>query len=130
MNDLHRALDQLDWRNTTPWIVMTVVGLVGLAVYFAPYLIARARRHRQRAAIFWLNVLVGWTFFGWVAAWVWAFIVPDAAVIAGTARSESAAEELGLLAALRDKGVLDEEEFQRAKRNMLRSAIAVDGARR
>jgi Superinfection immunity protein len=38
-----------------------------------PALAASARRHRNRAAIFVLNLLLGWTALGWIVALVWAF---------------------------------------------------------
>jgi uncharacterized membrane protein YqaE (UPF0057 family) len=43
-------------------------------VYLFPAVIAWARRHRNRAAIILLDILLGWTLLGWVAAMVWAFI--------------------------------------------------------
>jgi hypothetical protein len=41
-----------------------------------PWLIALTRGHHNLAAIFLLNLLLGWTFIGWVAALVWAFTNP------------------------------------------------------
>ena len=35
--------------------------------------IAGARRHHQTGAILVLNLLLGWTLLGWIAALVWAF---------------------------------------------------------
>jgi hypothetical protein len=46
--------------------------MVAATVYFLPGLIAADRRHRNRYAIFALNLLLGWTFLGWVAALVWS----------------------------------------------------------
>ncbi len=43
-----------------------------VVMYFAPWLVALMRRHHNAGAIFVLNLLAGWTFFGWVAAMVWA----------------------------------------------------------
>jgi len=37
-----------------------------------PSIIASFRGHHQMAAIFLLNIFIGWTFIGWVAALVWA----------------------------------------------------------
>jgi hypothetical protein len=44
--------------------------LVFLPLYFLPAIIAR--RKRDATAIFWLNLLAGWTFLGWVGALIWA----------------------------------------------------------
>ena len=51
-----------------------VILLLGLAVvvYLLPSIIASNRRHRERGPIFVLNLLLGWTFVGWVAALVWS----------------------------------------------------------
>jgi hypothetical protein len=45
---------------------------IGLLIYFVPWLIAVWRGHHNTLAIFALNLLLGWTFLGWVAAVVWA----------------------------------------------------------
>jgi hypothetical protein len=50
---------------------MTLLGLI-LAVYFAPAFIASIRRQRQAGAILALNLFLGWTVVGWVAALVMA----------------------------------------------------------
>ena len=47
--------------------------LIAALVYFAPALVAYQRGHENITAIFVLNVLLGWTFVGWVIALVWAF---------------------------------------------------------
>ncbi len=39
---------------------------------FVPALVAFQRHHRNRMAIAVLDLLVGWTFIGWVVALVWA----------------------------------------------------------
>jgi hypothetical protein len=41
-------------------------------IYFLPFLIAFIRSHIDSLAIFVLNLFLGWTFFGWVVALVWA----------------------------------------------------------
>ena len=52
-----------------------LVGVVVVAVlYFAPTLVAHRRRHRNLVAVFALNLLLGWTFLGWVAALIWALV--------------------------------------------------------
>lgn len=44
--------------------------------YFLPTIIAGARGHHQMAALFCLNLLLGWTLLGWVLSLVWAFMKP------------------------------------------------------
>jgi hypothetical protein len=43
-----------------------------LAIYFVPTIVACHREHHQRFAIFVLNLVLGWTFLGWVGALIWA----------------------------------------------------------
>jgi hypothetical protein len=51
-------------------------GLFGILLYFVPTLIASARHLPARGAIFVVNLLLGWTFIGWVAALIWAIVAP------------------------------------------------------
>jgi hypothetical protein len=44
------------------------------AGYFLPTLIAFLRQHKNKLAIFLLNLLLGWTALGWVASLVWSVI--------------------------------------------------------
>lgn len=44
-----------------------------VALYAAPTLVAHTGGHHNRMAISVLNLLLGWTLLGWVAALVWAF---------------------------------------------------------
>jgi hypothetical protein len=43
-----------------------------LALYFLPTIIALLRRRHNTLAIFLLNLLLGWTFVGWVVSLVWS----------------------------------------------------------
>lgn len=54
-------------------ILLVVAMLLGaLCAYLLPTLVAMQRGHAQSAAIFALNLLLGWTVLGWVAALVWS----------------------------------------------------------
>ena len=64
-----------------------VIGVV-LVVYFLPGIIAAARNHHQSTAIFFLNLLLGWTFLGWVVALVWALTATDSPRIEPTQAKE------------------------------------------
>lgn len=46
-------------------------------IYFAPWIAAAITGHRQAAAIFVVNLFLGWTVFGWIAAVVWAVMRRD-----------------------------------------------------
>lgn len=43
-----------------------------LFIYFVPAFIAIARKHQYVLQITLLNALLGWSFFGWAAALIWA----------------------------------------------------------
>ncbi len=47
-----------------------------LAMYFLPTILAAVRRHWSSGGIFAVNFLLGWTFFGWIAALIWAMSYP------------------------------------------------------
>jgi Superinfection immunity protein len=49
-------------------LIVTTIGL-----YFMPAYIAVMGGHKQRMAIFVVNLFLGWTLLGWVGALVWAF---------------------------------------------------------
>jgi len=51
------------------WLLL---GPLLLAAYFAPFFIAAGRRHRFVSAIGVINLVLGWTGIGWLAALVWA----------------------------------------------------------
>lgn len=53
--------------------------IIGLAifVYLLPAFVALQRKHVNTTAICVLNILVGWSFIGWVAALVWALVKSD-----------------------------------------------------
>lgn len=53
-------------------VIAIVIMAIAFAIYFLPTFIAFNRRHHNRLAIFGLNLLLGWTFFGWVGAFIWA----------------------------------------------------------
>jgi len=50
----------------------SILVTVALAAYFMPAIIGATREHPNKVAIFLLNLLLGWTLLGWVAALVWS----------------------------------------------------------
>lgn len=62
------------------WLVLLLILLAILisplvALYLLPTIVAWRRGHHNTAAIFVLNIALGWTFIGWIAAMVWASTV-------------------------------------------------------
>lgn len=53
-------------------IFMSIFWIVLFALYVTPSIIAMTRRLRNTDSIMVLNVLLGWTFVGWVVALCWA----------------------------------------------------------
>ncbi|WP_291842736.1 superinfection immunity protein [Maricaulis sp.] len=49
------------------------VAVIGLLAYFLPTLIGLLRGHDNTFAIFLTNLLLGWTFIGWIVAFIWSF---------------------------------------------------------
>jgi predicted RNA-binding Zn-ribbon protein involved in translation (DUF1610 family) len=69
-----RAKDGMD--NAAGLLAGFVVLALSLGIYFIPTLVAFERFHRNRGAIFVLNLFLGWTLVGWVATLVWACMNP------------------------------------------------------
>ena len=55
--------------------MFTLLAICSGAWYITPFVVAYIRQHHQILAILALNVLLGWTLLGWVAAFVWACTV-------------------------------------------------------
>jgi Superinfection immunity protein len=55
--------------NVEGFLILTAISI---AIYFAPAIVAKVRDHRNLLAIGMLNLFLGWTLVGWVAALVWA----------------------------------------------------------
>ena len=47
--------------------------LIVILLYFIPSFGAASRNHRNKAAIIVLNIFLGWSVIGWIAALVWSF---------------------------------------------------------
>jgi hypothetical protein len=53
--------------------VIVMLMMLGMVVgYFIPSVIAYKREHHNKAAIICINLLLGWTFVGWVASLAWS----------------------------------------------------------
>jgi uncharacterized membrane protein len=54
-------------------VLLLGIILASLTVYLLPSIVADVRHHPQSLAIFVLNILLGWTLLGWIAALFWAY---------------------------------------------------------
>ncbi|EIC85485.1 superinfection immunity protein [Serratia sp. M24T3] len=57
---------------TTGQMLIPVAVILACAGYFLPFLIADHKKHKNLPAIFGLNLVLGWTVIGWIAALFWA----------------------------------------------------------
>jgi hypothetical protein len=53
-------------------LVELLVIILIFAFYFLPTLVAFLKQHKNKLAIFLLNLLLGWTVLGWVVTFVWS----------------------------------------------------------
>ena len=53
-------------------VIMAICGILSLALYVAPTVVAIFRNHPQIGPIVIVNLLLGWTFIGWVVAMAWS----------------------------------------------------------
>jgi len=102
-------------------VIPAITGfLVMVLFYFMPALNARSRKHPSYAAIFFVNLLLGWTLLGWLIAIMWSAsdfkptgkAIPDAA-------QQTKYSALESLASLNERGFITDEEFELEKRKLL-----------
>jgi len=85
-------------------------------IYFLPSFVANKKQNAN--AILILNLFLGWTILGWIAALVWALTNEEKT--AGTAQPpHSSADEISKLADLKSKGIITEAEFEAKKKKLL-----------
>lgn len=53
-------------------VVIIFIILAGLTIYFIPTITAYAQEKRNKGPVFVINLFLGWTFIGWIAALIMA----------------------------------------------------------
>ena len=53
-------------------LFIAIIVIFTFSVYFLPAIIAGTRDHHNMVPIFLLNLFLGWSLLGWVAALVWS----------------------------------------------------------
>lgn len=109
-------------ESTQAFVTLALV----VALYFTPTIVAAIRHHQNRVSIMLLNLFLGWTGIGWLAALIWsasALTKPDREGDLLRAPAASAAadpyHELEKLAALKERGHITAEEFEAEKSKIL-----------
>ncbi len=102
-----------------------------LLLYFLPAIIASSRKKSNRLAIILLNVFLGWTFIGWVAALIWSFTSDSQNVVVNNYNNpqnnptgttfDNQIASLKKLKELLDTGVLSPPEFEVQKAKLLQT---------
>lgn len=98
---------------------------VGLFLYFLPAFIAAGTK-KNSTAIFWLNLLLGWSLIGWVIALIWAISKDDAPQTTPAqpeTQQNSVTAEIERLKALLDSGHITQDEFQNLKAKVLSGSM-------
>lgn len=57
-------------------LILILAILFGLALYLVPAIISVLRNHHNKVAIIALNIILGWTFIGWVGSLIWSLTSP------------------------------------------------------
>ena len=58
------------------WFAFCLLGLLGLLFYLVPGMTANGLRVRKESLVWVINVFLGWTILGWVAALALAVALP------------------------------------------------------
>ncbi len=97
-------------------ILSMLLLVAALIVYLIPTIIVWNKRHYNPVIA--LNLFLGWTFIGWVAALVWALVdekpTPEIVV-----HEPDNLEKIEKLKHLFDSGAITEEEFNSEKKKLL-----------
>ncbi len=93
--------------------------LLGLLIYFLPSWVGS--KHTNFGSIFILNLFLGWTFIGWIAALIWAVSNDEKkqTIVMNNEIKMSNSDELLKLKKLLDDGILNTEEFEIEKAKIL-----------
>ena len=101
-------------------LLASIVLIIGLGIYFIPSIIAYIRNHKYKLPIFILNLVTGVTCFGWIVAFIWAFV--DSKTVQYF-KNPTLAQEINELSELKERGILTQEEFENKKRELLDKKI-------
>lgn len=94
-----------------------------IVIYFIPTFTAMSNHHRNTSGIFVLNIFLGWSLIGWVAALVWAISKSEPATVDSLESSDKNDgdnySKLERISALKEKGAITQQEFDKEKAKLL-----------
>ena len=104
-----------------PYLIIALI----ILIYFIPTVLAWDKHNFW--SIFTLNLLLGWSFIGWVVALVWALSKDEQIVkleqnepnTFNPKTNISISDEIIKLNELKEKGILTDEEFNKEKKKLL-----------
>ena len=98
-------------------IFLALILIGGVALYFTPTIIAWNKP--QANSVIAVNLFLGWTIIGWVAALAWAFVDQKQPDIINHATHEDQFDKLKKLKDLLDSGAITPEEYAIEKQKLL-----------
>jgi hypothetical protein len=58
-------------------LILVIMSVISFLIYFLPTFVASSKQHKNFTGVLLLNIFLGWTFLGWVAALVWSVQTQD-----------------------------------------------------
>ena len=106
-------------------VLAIILFLIAVVIYFLPAFNASSRKHPNTSSIFLLNLFLGWTLIGWVAALVWSASAIDKPEQSrgepiGTPEVNKY-EALEKLVSMKERGYITEDEFKAEKAKLLKN---------
>jgi len=108
-------------------IVVILLVILGILFYFLPTFVSNGKQNR--AAIFFVNLFLGWTLIGWLAALIWAIASPpqnkptqvevEMKQAFDEPEKENIPSKIEKLTDLHKKGHLTKEEYSKKKKDLL-----------
>ena len=104
--------------------------LLYLTIGLLPTFIAFNRDHLQKIPILLVNLFLGWTIIGWIAALIWACTTPREInnIINNNISTSSNAtitpaidEKIRTLAKMKNEGLITNEEFEEKRKSLINS---------
>ncbi len=95
-----------------------VLAIVIIFIYFIPAINAYSNKKNNRSSVLVINIFLGWTLIGWVVALAMS-AGKDKEIPVIVQNKTTTAHELEKLAELKEKGIINQDEFEKQKQKIL-----------